>query len=85
MQKQKNPKLKSSKSSSKYDNKENLADQITYSSEALMTETLAKVYLQQNNYQKALQAYKILSLKYPEKSGFFADQIRAINNYINKN
>lgn len=82
---QKNPKLKSSKSSSKYDNKENLADQITYSSEALMTETLAKVYLQQNNYQKALQAYKILSLKYPEKSGFFADQIRAINNYINKN
>jgi hypothetical protein len=49
-----------------------------------MTETLAKVYLQQNNYQKALQAYKILSLKYPEKSGFFADQIRAINKHINK-
>ena len=67
----------------KYDNKENLSSQITYTSEALMTETLAKVYLQQNNYQKALQAYKILSLKYPEKSGFFADQIRAINKQIN--
>lgn len=44
----------------------------------LMTETLAKVYLEQKNYQKAIQAYKILILKNPEKSGFFADQIRAI-------
>jgi len=82
---QKNPKLKPSKSIFKYDNEENLANQVTYTPEVLMTETLAKVYLQQNNYQKALQAYKILSLKYPEKSGFFADQIRAINKYINKN
>ena len=81
---QENPKLKPSKSIVKYDNKENLSSQITYTSEALMTDTLAKVYLQQNNYQKALQAYKILSLKYPEKSGFFADQIRAINKHINK-
>jgi len=46
--------------------------------EHLMTETLAKVYLHQNNYKKAIQAYKILILKNPEKSGFFADQIRAI-------
>lgn len=44
----------------------------------LMTETLAKVYLEQKRYKNAIQAYKILSLKYPEKSGFFADQIRAI-------
>lgn len=46
--------------------------------EKLMTETLARVYLEQKNYQKAIQAYKILILKNPEKSGFFADQIRAI-------
>lgn len=51
---------------------------------SLMTETLAKVYLQQNNYEKAIQAYKILILKYPEKSGFFADQIRAIQKLTNK-
>lgn len=51
--------------------------------ESLMTETLAKVYLQQRNYKKAIQAYKILILKYPEKSGFFADQIRAIEKLIN--
>ncbi|MGB0788218.1 MAG: hypothetical protein ACPGQR_01640, partial [Marinirhabdus sp.] len=50
--------------------------------ETLMTETLATVYLQQKNYKKAIQAYKILSLKNPEKSGFFADQIRAIEKLI---
>ena len=49
----------------------------------LMTETLAKVYLQQKNYKKAIQAYKILILKNPEKSGFFADQIRAVEKLIN--
>ncbi|WP_435414628.1 hypothetical protein [Polaribacter aestuariivivens] len=46
--------------------------------EALMTETLAKVYLEQKKYNNAMQAYRILSLKYPEKSGFFADQIKRI-------
>ena len=48
------------------------------SSSSLMTETLAKVYLEQKKYENAIQAYKILSLKYPEKSGFFADQIKRI-------
>ena len=41
----------------------------------LMTETLAKVYLEQKKYQKAIQAYEILILKYPEKSSFFANRI----------
>ena len=45
---------------------------------ALMTETLAQVYLEQRKYKKAIQAYKILSLKYPEKSSFFADRIKAV-------
>lgn len=45
---------------------------------SLMTETLAKVYLEQKKYEKAIKAYEILSLKYPEKSGFFADQIKRI-------
>ena len=52
-------------------------------SNSLMTETLARVYLQQKNYKKAIQAYKILILKNPEKSGFFADQIRAVEKLIN--
>jgi len=47
---------------------------------ALMTETLARVYLEQRKYQKAIQAYEILILKYPEKSIFFADRIAEIKN-----
>ena len=70
----KNPKITPSKNSKKA----NLADESVATPEALMTETLARVYLEQKNYKKAIQAYKILILKNPEKSGFFADQIRAI-------
>ncbi|NQV77354.1 MAG: hypothetical protein HQ490_03265, partial [Lutibacter sp.] len=40
---------------------------------SLMTETLAKVYLEQMKYENAIKAYRILCLKYPEKSSFFAD------------
>lgn len=56
----------------------NLADESNVDQSMLMTETLAKVYLEQKKYKKAIKAYDILILKYPEKSGFFADQIRAI-------
>jgi hypothetical protein len=44
----------------------------------LMTETLARVYLEQKKYAKAIQAYEILILKYPEKSSFFANRISDI-------
>jgi len=47
-------------------------------SQYLMTETLARVYLEQNKYDKAIQAYEILILKYPEKSSFFANRISDI-------
>ena len=46
--------------------------------ENLMTETLAHVYLEQKKFNKAITAFQILSLKYPEKSSFFAHQIEAI-------
>ena len=35
-------------------------------------------YLEQKKYKKAIQSYRILSLKYPEKSSFFADRIEAV-------
>ncbi len=51
---------------------------ITEDTPYLMTETLARVYLEQKKYSKAIQAYEILILKYPEKSSFFADRISDI-------
>ncbi|MEM8926901.1 MAG: hypothetical protein AAGC45_01765 [Bacteroidota bacterium] len=58
--------------------KVDITDSIKIDNTELMTETLAKVYLEQKKYKKAIRAYKILSLKYPEKSGFFADRITAV-------
>ena len=52
---------------------DNLRNQAGY-----MTETLAKLYLNQKNYEKAIQSYKILILKFPEKNSYFADQIKKI-------
>lgn len=45
---------------------------------SIMTETLAQIYLEQKKYSKAIQAYEILILKYPEKITFFADRISDI-------
>jgi len=50
----------------------------------LVTETLARVYLEQEHFEKAIEAYKKLRLKYPKKSSFFADQINLINNLKKK-
>ena len=44
--------------------------------EDYMTETLAKVYVKQEKFKEAMKAYKILSLKYPEKISLFANQIK---------
>lgn len=71
----KNPKLEAKKSNI---TNHNIAKEQMIQPESLMTETLARIYVEQKNYKKAIQSYKILSLKYPEKSGFFADQIKAI-------
>jgi hypothetical protein len=46
-----------------------------------VTETLAEIYLKQALWDKAINAYEVLSLKYPEKSGFFADRIREIKKH----
>src|SRR5690606_36367692 len=43
-----------------------------------MTVNLAQLYKEQKKYDKANRAYKILSLKYPDKSEFFADKISEI-------
>jgi len=44
----------------------------------LMTETLAVLYLEQKIYTKAIEAFKILQEKYPEKSKDFKRKIKYI-------
>ncbi|MGB1031597.1 MAG: hypothetical protein ACPGWM_03225, partial [Flavobacteriales bacterium] len=46
--------------------------------DAWVTETLAAIYAQQGNIGKAKKAYKLLSLKFPEKSIYFANQIKKL-------
>jgi hypothetical protein len=70
----KNPKIEPVKDTS---SKELPKIQLT-DSEEIMTETLARVYVLQHKYAEAINAYQILSLKFPEKSSFFANQIEQI-------
>ncbi|MCD8041667.1 MAG: hypothetical protein LUH10_01250 [Tannerellaceae bacterium] len=50
--------------------------------DSYFTETLARIYVKQRRYEKALQIIQKLSLKYPEKNIYFADQIRFLEKLI---
>ena len=65
--------IKADKTQTENDTNDDLSNQSGF-----MTETLAKLYLNQKNYEKAIQSYKILILKFPEKNSYFADQIKKI-------
>ena len=56
--------------------------------EGYFTETLARIYIKQGRYLKALEIIKRLNLIYPKKNAYFADQIRFLEKLIinsNKN
>jgi len=55
-----------------------LARESLIENKELVTPTLAKVYLEQGYYEKAIVTYKKLILKYPEKNSFFSNQIKLI-------
>ena len=55
------------------------------SEESYFTETLARIYIKQGRYSKALEIIKRLNLNYPKKNAYFADQIRFLEKLIINN
>jgi len=77
---EKNPGLIRSKEEQKFYTPETKAKESLLNNEHLVTETLARIYALQGNVNKAIRAYEILSLKYPQKSAYFATLIEKLKN-----
>lgn len=53
--------------------------------DSYFTETLARIYLKQRRYDKALEIIRSLYLNFPNKSIYFADQIRYLEKLVRIN
>jgi tetratricopeptide (TPR) repeat protein len=63
---------------------EDISKPYTEAKEEFVTETLARIYIRQGYYSKAMDIYEKLSLKFPEKSSYFASQIEKVKELIKK-
>ena len=61
-----------------------LSEQHTAPKISFVSETLARIYIDQGYYSRAVDIYERLCLKYPEKSSYFASQIEKIEDLIKK-
>ncbi|MBK9639635.1 MAG: hypothetical protein IPO63_18235 [Bacteroidetes bacterium] len=61
----------------------NMAKRSIIESDDIVSETLANIYAQQGNFQKAISFYTKLSLRFPEKSRYFAALIKELENKLN--
>ncbi|NMM49312.1 tetratricopeptide repeat protein [Marinigracilibium pacificum] len=64
----------------KDENVKDLSKESTSINENLVSETLANIYAKQGKTQKAIEIYKKLIWKYPQKKAYFASQISKLEN-----
>ncbi len=57
-------------------------DNPTQTDDSMLSESLAKMYIAQHKYSQALEIIERINLKYPEKSIYFADQIRFLTKLV---
>lgn len=60
----------------------NMAIKSIHLEEEIISESMAQVYEKQENWEKAIEIYKKLSLRNPEKSSYFAEQIKKLEKYL---
>ncbi len=78
-----NPKIETRKEKSDAPN-EDISKPFAEERGAFVTETLARIYIKQGYYSRAIDIYEKLSLKFPEKSSYFATQIEKVKELIKK-